>query len=199
MICLVSAVPLYASAGKNNYTTAIAHHLSTLVKYPKLNQTLREIGTFKLSSNNGNDLSQNICFAFDETLETFGVRFIKQNVTGNVINEDILKKNIKAVQSERERIDLLLSEYLEDISVSHSQRAINSRKEVLWKLVDNLVVIFDMENPLKHLIFHEYTPSELNKEGYEKLIACFSNGLKRIHKIYLQEVLKIEKRNPTGR
>ncbi|RHZ57214.1 hypothetical protein Glove_392g9 [Diversispora epigaea] len=194
--CLASAAPLFASAGKHNYTTAIAHHLSTLAKYPKLNQKLQEVGAFKLIPNNENS---HICFAFDEALETFRVRFIKQNITGNIINEETLKRNIKAAQSERERVDLLLSEYLEDTSVSHSQRAINSRKEVLWKLVNNLIIIFDMKNPLEHPIFRKHIPPELNKEGCEKLIACYPNGLERIQKVYLQEVLKTEKRDPTGR
>ncbi|RHZ87065.1 hypothetical protein Glove_40g137 [Diversispora epigaea] len=56
-----------------------------------------------------------------------------------------------------------------------------------------------MENPLEHSIFKEHIPPELNKEGCEKLIACYPNGLERIQKVYLQEVLKIEKRNTTGR
>ncbi|RHZ51446.1 hypothetical protein Glove_478g13 [Diversispora epigaea] len=197
--CLASAAPLFASAGKNNYTTAIAHYLSTLAKYPKLDRTLHEIGAFKLPSDNNLTQDTPICFAFDEALETYGVHFIKQNITGNIINEETLKRNIKAAQCERERIDLLLSEYLEDTSISHSPRAINSRKEALWKLVNNLVMIFDMENPLEHPIFQEKVSPELNKEGLEKLIAYYPNSLDRIYKIYLQEVLKIEKRNPTGR
>ncbi|RIA83017.1 hypothetical protein C1645_834441 [Glomus cerebriforme] len=68
---------------------------------------------------------------FDEALEMFGVHFIKQNITGNVINETKLKASIKAAQSERDRIDLLLSKYLEDTSISQSERAIDSRREVL--------------------------------------------------------------------
>ena len=53
--CLASAALLYASVGKNNYTTAIAHHFSTLAKYSKLNQTLCEVNAFKLHSNNSNN------------------------------------------------------------------------------------------------------------------------------------------------
>ncbi|RHZ77312.1 hypothetical protein Glove_181g50 [Diversispora epigaea] len=130
--CLSAAALLFASVGKNNYTTSIIHYLSTLAKYLKLNQILQEVGAFKLSTNNNNKNSSHICFAFDEALETFGVRFIKQNIT-------------------------------------------------------------------EHSIFKKYIPSELNKEGCEKLIACYPNGLERIQKVYLQEVLKIEKCNITGR
>ena len=61
----------------------------------------------------------------------FGIRFIKQNVCRNVIDEKNLKDQIKSSQNERERIDLLMSEYLNDYAVSHSERAIKSRKESL--------------------------------------------------------------------
>src|SRR5688572_13213997 len=53
-----------------------------------------------------------------------------------------------------------------------------------------------MENPLEHPIFRKYAPFELNKKGCEKLIVCYSDGLKQIHKVYLQEVLEKEKQNP---
>ncbi len=35
---LAAASPLFPSAGKSNYAVAIAQHLSTLTKYPKLNK-----------------------------------------------------------------------------------------------------------------------------------------------------------------
>jgi hypothetical protein len=54
-------------------------------------------------------------------LETFGVRFIKQNISGNVIDESSLKNQIKFSQNERDRIDLLISEYPNDYSVSCSK------------------------------------------------------------------------------
>ncbi|RHZ81147.1 hypothetical protein Glove_123g82 [Diversispora epigaea] len=41
--------------------------------------------------------------------------------------------------------------------------------------------------------------SSESESSCEKLIACYPNGLERIQKVYLQEVLKTEKRDPTGR
>ncbi|PKK68322.1 hypothetical protein RhiirC2_782401 [Rhizophagus irregularis] len=64
---------------------------------------------------------------FNEAFEMFSVHFVKQNIIGNVINEAKLKANIKAAQSERDQIDLLLSEYLDDTSISQSEHAIDSR------------------------------------------------------------------------
>jgi len=162
---------------------------------------LRYCGAFKIP----HDIDENpnnerhICFGFDEALETFGVRFIKQNVSGNIFDEKTLRDQIKASQDERERIDLLISEYLDDYSVSHSERAIKSRKESLWELINDLVTVFGMTNPLSHKLFHEYTPTEMHQEGLNRLIACYPDGLERIKAVYQQEVLEIERRNPQGR
>jgi hypothetical protein len=198
---LSAAGPLYASAAKSNYTTAIAHFLATIAAYPQLEEKLRHCGAFKIPHDVDKDPAsvRHVCFGFDEALETFGVRFIKGNVSGNVIDEKNLKNQIKASQSERERIDLLMSEYLSDHSISHSERAIESRQESLWELVNNLVEIFGMDNPLSHQLFQKYTPTQMHKEGLNRLVACYPEGLKRIKGVYKQEVLKIESRNAKGR
>src|SRR5207245_9880817 len=59
--------------------------------------------------------------------------------------------------------------------------------------------IFGMENPLSHQLFQEYPPTEMHKEGLDRLIACYPDGLERIKKVYLQEVLGVERRNTQGR
>src|SRR3954468_7913673 len=101
---LAAASPLFPSASKFNYTTAIAQHLSTLTKYSKLNKILQYVGAFRIPKNTDdeNEDQNPVCFGFGEALETFGVHFIKQNITGNVIDEKKLKANIKAAQSERD-------------------------------------------------------------------------------------------------
>jgi len=195
---LSAASPLYASAAKSNYTTAIAHYLSIIAAHPKLEERLQYCSAFKIPQDKNKD-PRHICFGFDEALETFGVRFIKQNVCGNMIDEKKLKDQIKSSQDERERIDLLMSEYLNDYSVSHGERAINSRKESLWELVDDLVTVFGMSDPLSHQLFQKYTPTEMHQEGLSRLLNCYPNGLERIKAVYRQEVLKTECRNPQGR
>jgi hypothetical protein len=190
---LSAAGPLYASAAKSNYSTAIAHFLSTIAAHPQLKEKLNHCSAFKIPHDNDSDSDlHHICFGFDEALETFGVRFIKGNISGNVIDEENLKNQIKASQSERERIDLLMSEYLNDNSISHSERAVKSRQESLWELINDLVEIFGMENPISHQLFQRYTPTEIHQEGLDRLIACYPDGLERIKGIYRQEVLKIE-------
>ncbi|PKY46612.1 hypothetical protein RhiirA4_461515 [Rhizophagus irregularis] len=198
IICSWTPGPLYASAAKSNYTTAIAHFLATIAAHPQLEEKLNYCSAFKIPHDIDSGL-HHVCFGFDEALETFGVRFIKGNISGNVIDEKNLKNQIKASQSERERIDLLMSEYLNDNSISHSERAIKSHQESLWELVDDLVIIFEMDDPLSHQLFRKYPPTEMNQEGLDRLIACYPNGLERIKGIYRQEVLKIESRNTKGR
>ncbi|GET01797.1 hypothetical protein GLOIN_2v1482460 [Rhizophagus clarus] len=195
---LSAAAPLYASAAKSNYTTAIAHYLSIIAAHPKLEERLNYCGAFKIPRDVNED-SRHICFGFDEALETFGVRFVKQNVYGNIIDEKNLRDQIKSSQDERERIDLLMSEYLNDYAVSYSERAIKSCKKSLWELVNDLITVFGMSDPLSHQLFQEYTPTEMHKQGLSRLFDCYPNGLERIKAVYWQEVLKTEDRNPQGR
>ncbi|CAB4424038.1 unnamed protein product [Rhizophagus irregularis] len=160
---LAAAAPLFASAAKSNYTTAIAHFLSTIAAHPQLEENLHHVGSFKIprEKNEENDPFYT-CFGFDEALKTFGVKYIKQNITGNTIDEKNLRNQIKACQDERERIDLLLYEYLDNNTVLHTERTSESRRESLWNLVDDLINVFGMSDPLSHNLFKEYPPTELH-------------------------------------
>ncbi|GES83349.1 hypothetical protein GLOIN_2v1601554 [Rhizophagus clarus] len=124
-----------------------------LLKYPRLNEILQYVEAFRISKNtdNENEDQKPICFSFDEALKMFSVHFIKQNITGNVIDETKLK--------------------------------VKDRK-VLWKLIEDLIIIFDMINPLSHEILKDLELSELYKEEYERLVACYKNGLERMQVIY---------------
>jgi len=112
---------------------AITHFLAIITSNPQLEERLRYCSAYKIPYDIDNDPNNihHTCFGFDEALETFGVRFVKQNINGNLIDEKSLKNQIKASQDERERIDLLMCEYLDDHSTSHGERAIKSRKESL--------------------------------------------------------------------
>lgn len=69
----------------------------------------------------------------------------------------------------------------------------------MWELVNDLIVIFGMDDPLSHQLFQNYPPTEIHQEGLDRLILCYSNGLERIKGIYQQKVLKIESRVTKGR
>ncbi|GBC28632.1 hypothetical protein GLOIN_2v1480545 [Rhizophagus irregularis DAOM 181602=DAOM 197198] len=133
---LAAVAPLFASAAKSNYTTAIAHFLSTIAAHPQLEENLHHVGSFKIPHNN---------------------------------------------------------------TVLHTERTSESRRESLWNLVDDLINVFGMSDPLSHNLFKEYPPTELHHQGVECLIACYEKGLERIKAVYRQEVLEIECRNARGR
>ena len=78
-------------------------------------------------------------FGFDEALERFGVKFIKQNISGNYMDNEELKSQISSVQTERERLTMLLSEYVGDDILIKGERAVKSRKDSLWKLAEDLL------------------------------------------------------------
>ena len=54
------------------------------------------VGSFKIPYEE-ND-SRYVCFGFDEALETFGMKYVKQNITGNVIDEKTLETKLKHVK-----------------------------------------------------------------------------------------------------
>src|SRR5215204_2917516 len=98
MYCLAAFSPLFPVAGKLNYMKSVAHYLTILAQYPKLEEKLHATASLKVSEDRIGRL-----LAFDEGLETFGVKFIKNNIIGNVIDDESLKTQIKAAQSEYER------------------------------------------------------------------------------------------------
>ncbi|RHZ77243.1 hypothetical protein Glove_184g121 [Diversispora epigaea] len=184
--------PLFPSAGKNNYSKSVTHHLAILSIYPQLKEKLCLVPSVNLTRK-GHFL------AFDEALEMFGVKFIKQNITGNCIDEENLKFQIKASQEECERIDFLLSKYLDNNNYIRKERTIDKRKEPLWNLITNLLSIFETDSGINDPLFQITKPKQLNSTGLERLEQCYQKGLDRMKEIFLQEVLEVEKRNTKGR
>ncbi|GBC12710.2 hypothetical protein GLOIN_2v1792124 [Rhizophagus irregularis DAOM 181602=DAOM 197198] len=195
---LAAFSPLLPSAGKSNYAQSVSHFFGILEQYPKLEEKLQVAGSFKVSEDRFGHF-----MAFDEALETFGVKFIKQNVTGNVIDQENLKRQVKASQSEYERIELFLNEYLHNNTSTNHERSTNLRKDEMWSLVEKLLIAFDTKDfnhyNQTHDLFHTSYPKEIHADGIRRLKECYKRGLHRIHLIYAQEVLKKEKIDTTGR
>ncbi|PKC06871.1 hypothetical protein RhiirA5_418981 [Rhizophagus irregularis] len=91
---LAAFAPLFPVAGKSNYATSVTHFLANLEKYPLLEKKLRLCVSINLAREGHYP-------AFDEALETHGVAYIKQNITGNSCNQENLELQIKATQEER--------------------------------------------------------------------------------------------------
>ncbi|RIA86363.1 hypothetical protein C1645_829413 [Glomus cerebriforme] len=113
---LAAFSPLFPVAGKSNYARSVTHFLSYINDDLALQRLLQHVCSV--------NITQEHFIGFDEALERFGVKFIKQNI-----------------------------EYVgDDISV-RGERAIKSRKESLWKLANDLTTAFNSEDPLVHELF----------------------------------------------
>ncbi|CAG8477559.1 9184_t:CDS:2, partial [Dentiscutata heterogama] len=102
-----------------------------------------------------------------------------------------------SVQSERDRIQTLLSEYIGDIFTINKDRNVQSRKEAIWKLVESLLAAFQLPDPTTHELF--VNTMEINETGFSLLSSCYMEGINRQNSLYRQEILKVEKRVVKGR
>jgi hypothetical protein len=128
--------------------------------------------------------------AFDEALEIYGVRYIKQNIIGNIVDQENLNLQIQPLRKklERERIDTLLNEFLDLYNYNRKNRKINNQIDLLWKLIENLVEVFQMDNYMEYELFKKNPPSQLTSEGLVKLNNTYKEGLKRIN---VRKLLKL--------
>ncbi|GES95214.1 hypothetical protein GLOIN_2v1768552 [Rhizophagus clarus] len=109
--------PLFPISGKSNYARSVTHHLYCIENDSKLRAMLCVAPSVNLTS-------PGHFFAYDEALETFGVKFVKQNVTRiPTDSEDSKPRNVQ------------------------------SRKEKIWELVHLLVNAFKSTNPFENPIF----------------------------------------------
>ncbi|EXX62975.1 hypothetical protein GLOIN_2v1761251 [Rhizophagus irregularis DAOM 181602=DAOM 197198] len=180
---------LFASAAKTRYASSVCHFIGILEKFPRLEDKLRYAASIRIDHN---EKRKGHFFAYDEALETFGVKFIKQNISGNVINMESLKLQIKSAQTERDRIGILLSEYLNDPTASTGNHAINQRYDAMWKLVNILLQEFDKTNEsfLNNDMWKNVYQTQLTVEGVTRLKNCFPDGVIRMRAIYYEDVLK---------
>ena len=135
--------------------------------------------------------------AFDEALETYGINFIKQNISRNLTDQLTLIMKIKAAQNEKNRLSMLLAEYTDDVATSQNVRAIKSRKDSLWSLAEKLLDAFNYLDPTTLLLFKGVP--ELNDEGVANILSFYKIGKSRFQKILAQDIYKTESRITVGR
>ncbi|PKY14332.1 hypothetical protein RhiirB3_426304, partial [Rhizophagus irregularis] len=138
--------PLFPIAGKSNYARSVTYHLYCVENNPQLCAMLRTAPSVNLT-NPGH------FFAYDEALETFGVKFVKQNITRISTDKEELKLRIRATQLEKDRTDMLLCDYIGDNVKSSQQRNVQSRKNKVWELAHLLIDVFESLDPFNHPIF----------------------------------------------
>ncbi|RIB18026.1 hypothetical protein C2G38_2185794 [Gigaspora rosea] len=99
-ICLMAFAPLFHITRKYRYAESVARFITELQNEPQLLQNLRTVPSINLTQ-------EGHYFAFDEALETFGIKFLKEHMTGCATNLENLELNIKAAQTEYDRLNLL--------------------------------------------------------------------------------------------
>ncbi|RIB25902.1 hypothetical protein C2G38_2030652 [Gigaspora rosea] len=104
---LMAFAPLFHITRKYRYAESVAQFITELRNEPQLLQNLRTVPSINLTQ-------EGHYFAFDEALETFGIKFLKENMTGCATNLENLELNIKAAQTEHDQLNLLISEFTND-------------------------------------------------------------------------------------
>src|SRR5207245_9087627 len=89
---LLAFSPLFPVAEKSNYARSVTYFLS----YVNDDETLQNLLQYVCSVNL---TREGHYFGFDEALERFGVKFVKQNIDGNRMDEENLKAKISSVQN----------------------------------------------------------------------------------------------------
>ncbi|GBC44445.1 uncharacterized protein OCT59_014491 [Rhizophagus irregularis] len=182
--------PLFPIAGKSNYARSVTYHIHCIENNPLLRKMLRTAPSINLTS-------PGHFFAYDEALETFGVKFVKQNVTRIPADKEELKLRIKATQLEKERTEMLICDYIGDSVQSSRPRNVQSRKEKIWELAHLLINAFESLNPLENPVF-EFC-NNLNDDGVNQLIIAYDIGIKRLQTIANQEIFLTESYTTIGR
>jgi hypothetical protein len=188
--CLRAFAPLFPVAGKNNYTASVTRFLATLHDNPELQYYLEHAASINLTDDEH-------YLGYDEALQTFGVKFIKQTLVRDPTNVENLKNNIRSAQAVHKRLTTALDEFVDDPSIGKSARASKTRQDAMWKTVELLLDAFKWQRPTVHPFFS--ATKELTETGYEKLFNCYEIGLQRLRKIERQDIRRLEPRVTTGR
>jgi hypothetical protein len=186
---LAAFSPLFPTAARRNYAKAVVHFLAELASSPQLQELLKIVCSVNLTK-------KGHYFAFDEALEFFGVKYVKQNIK-KVISEDDLKLQIKAVQAERAVTDFLFSTFNGDHVSAGGSHAKKSRSEAINQLAEKMLEAFISRSPAEHWLFRGC--SQLTETGYERIFNCYQSGVERLTKYYKQAILRTERDDPTGR
>ncbi|CAJ0647267.1 4186_t:CDS:2 [Entrophospora sp. SA101] len=84
---------------------------------------------------------------------------------------------------------MFFSEFLGDnVTNTRSKKVVNSRKESLWLLIDDLYNIFNGTIPLNDSLFKDV--KEFNDEGLNNIFTCYNKGIQRLYTMLNEEVLQ---------
>ncbi|PKY49721.1 hypothetical protein RhiirA4_545464, partial [Rhizophagus irregularis] len=108
----------------------------------------------------------------------------------------------KLINELEQAINTLFTVCKHDNVAHRGDRAVKSRKEITWDVINQLVIAFD--NPMDNSLFKDISglsnmTAEYTSEGWTRLFNCYSIGEERLNVILQQDILKREKRVAKGR
>jgi hypothetical protein len=115
---------LFSVAERSNYARFVTYFLSYINNDSALQNLLQHVCSVNFTK-------EGHYFGFDETLKRFKIKFIKQNIGKNRIDENNLKTQISSVQNERDYLNILLLEYVGNAILIREERTVKSRKDSL--------------------------------------------------------------------
>jgi len=139
---------------------------------------------------------------FDEALEIYGVKFIKQNISGNLVDKDTMMLKIKAAQSERDRLSALLDEFSGDIVGNPSSHSKGLHNNSAQSLISKLLSAFEYYDSNPNPNSNTTMPSlfdgapELNERGFQKMLSFYEVGKLRFQQVLDEDVYGISKQTP---
>ncbi|CAG8596648.1 4099_t:CDS:1, partial [Gigaspora rosea] len=86
--------------------------------------------------------------------------------------------------------------YTDDIVACQSNRAIKSRKDLLWSLVTKLLSAFNDPNPATHHLFKDAL--EIIENSINKIFSFYETGKSLFEKVLVQDVYKTESQVASG-
>ena len=193
MHSLAAFSPLFPITGKSNYAQSVVFFLESVQRNVGQKELLKHICSVNLTR-------EGCYFGFDQALEYYGVHYSKENITGQSTDLDNLMLQLQSVQTEHERLEPLITEFVEESRIKKKGKEKyppKSRKDDLWLVVNELVEAFDLPDPTVHDFFKK--AKRINEEGFNKMFGCYEKGLKRLGDLLKQEVYKKEQRITVGR
>ncbi|KAF0455591.1 hypothetical protein F8M41_001472 [Gigaspora margarita] len=116
---LAAYAPLFPVARKFKYASSVAYFLAQVHDDPQLQNLLQIICSVNLTK-------EGYYFAFNKALETYGIKYTKQNITNNLIDQQTMILKIQAVQNKENYLLILLVEYINNIVENLASQQISS-------------------------------------------------------------------------
>ena len=138
--CLAAFAPLFPITGKFRYAESVTIYLGKLHQDPEFCKRLHQVPSINLTR-------EGHYLGYDEALETYGVHFIKQAMTGKLGGGENLHRQIQGSQDEMDRLKLL-DEFINDKTINYGDHTSRDYCQEMWALSDQVYDAFQNPNEI---------------------------------------------------